>query len=49
MVTSVACTTTIDMLDWERNAMDESMMTEFADAAAFLEQTADAVHVLSFG
>ncbi|WP_265108600.1 DsrE family protein [Halosolutus halophilus] len=49
LVTTVACTTTIDMLGWDREAMDESLTTEFAGAAAFLDETADAAHVFSFG
>ncbi|MFD1562496.1 DsrE family protein [Haloarchaeobius amylolyticus] len=49
LVTTVACTTTIDMLDWDQDEMDESITTEFAGAAAFLDETADAAHVFSFG
>ena len=49
LVTTVACTTTIDMLGWDREGMDDSVTTEFAGAAAFLDETSDAAHVFSFG
>ncbi|WP_458189038.1 DsrE family protein [Haladaptatus sp. NG-WS-4] len=48
-VTSVACTTTLDMLDWDKSAMDDDVTTRFAGAADFLTVTADAAHVFSFG
>ena len=47
-VTTVACTTTLDMLDWDQEAMDESLTTEFAGAATFLEAVDDADQVFSF-
>lgn len=47
-VTTVACTTTLDMLDWDREAMDESVTTKFAGAASFLEAVDDADQVFSF-
>lgn len=48
LATTVACTTTLDMLEWEEDAMDESVTTQFAGAATFLEEMADADHVFSF-
>lgn len=47
-VTTVACTTTLDMLDWDQEAMDESVTTKFAGAASFLEAVDDADQVFSF-
>jgi peroxiredoxin family protein len=47
-VTTVACTTTLDMLDWDRDAMDEEVTTKFAGAATFLEEVDDADQVFSF-
>lgn len=49
LVTTVACTTTLDMLEWDRENIDDSVTTEFAGAATFLEATTDANHVFSFG
>lgn len=49
LVTTVACTTTLDMLEWNRDAMSETVTTRFAGAADFLRVTADADHVFSFG
>lgn len=49
LVTTVACTTTIDMLDWQQDAMDEAVTTRFAGAANFLDVMDDADHVFSFG
>ena len=48
-VTTVACTTTLDMLDWQRESMDDAVTTQFAGAAAFLDEMDDADHVFSFG
>lgn len=48
LATTVACTTTLDMLHWEREAMDESVTTEFAGAATFLQEMEDADQVFSF-
>lgn len=48
-VSTVACTTTLDMLDWEREAMDDAVTTQFAGAATFLEEMDDADQVFSFG
>jgi len=48
LATTVACTTTLDMLEWDEDAMDESVTTEFAGAATFLEEMADADQVFSF-
>ncbi|WP_458207815.1 DsrE family protein [Haladaptatus sp. NG-SE-30] len=48
-VTTVACTTTLDMLGWEKEGMDDDVTTRFAGAADFLSVTADAAHVFSFG
>lgn len=47
-VQTVACTTTLDMLHWDRDAMDESVTTKFAGAAAFLEEMDNADQVFSF-
>ena len=47
-VTTVACTTTLDMLDWDQDAMDESVTTKFAGAATFLDEVDDADQVFSF-
>ena len=47
-VTTVACTTTLDMLDWNREAMDDAVTTKFAGAATFLEAVDDADQVFSF-
>jgi len=49
LVTTVACTTTLDMLDWEQESMDDAVTTRFAGAADFLRVTADAEHVFTFG
>lgn len=48
-IQTVACTTTIDMLDWDREAMDEAVTTQFAGAASFLREMDTADHVFSFG
>ena len=47
-VTTVACTTTLDMLDWGREAMDETVITDLAGAASFLTEVDDADQVFSF-
>ena len=47
-VTTVACTTTLDMLDWDREAIDDTVTTKFAGAATFLEEVDDADQVFSF-
>ncbi|MFC6962672.1 DsrE family protein [Halocatena marina] len=47
-VTTVACTTTIDMLGWQQDSVDESVTTTFAGAATFLDEMDDADHVFSF-
>ena len=49
MVTTVACTTTLDMLQWERDAIDGDVTSEFAGAADFLAEMEDANHTFSFG
>lgn len=49
LVTTVACTTTLDMLHWSREAMNEDVTTTFAGAADFFQASADADHVFSFG
>jgi len=48
LVTTVACTTTLDMLDWEQESMDDAVTTKFAGAATFLEEVDDADQVFSF-
>jgi peroxiredoxin family protein len=45
---TVACTTTLDMLQWEEEAIDEGVTTKFAGAATFLREMDDADHVFSF-
>jgi peroxiredoxin family protein len=47
-VTTVACTTTLDMLAWDQEAIDDSLTTKFAGAATFLEEVEDAGQVFSF-
>ncbi|WP_159902834.1 DsrE family protein [Salinirussus salinus] len=47
-VTTVACTTTLDMLAWDQEAIDDSLTTKFAGAATFLEEVEDADQVFSF-
>ena len=47
-VTTVACTTTLDMLAWDQEAIDDSLTTKFAGAATFLEDVEDADQVFSF-
>ncbi|MFB6251685.1 MAG: DsrE family protein [Halobellus sp.] len=47
-VTTVACTTTLDMLAWEQDAIDDDVTTKFAGAATFLEAVDDADQVFSF-
>ena len=47
-VQTVTCTTTLDMLDWDREAIDESVTTKFAGAATFLDEVDDADQVFSF-
>jgi peroxiredoxin family protein len=49
MVTTVGCTTTLDMLDWDREHLDDAVVTRYAGAATFLRETEDANHVFSFG
>lgn len=48
LVTTVACTTTLDMLQWEQEAIDDTVTTKFAGAATFLEVVEDADQVFSF-
>jgi len=48
LVTTVACTTTLDMLQWEQAAIDDELTTKFAGAATFLEEIEDADHVFPF-
>jgi len=48
LASTVACTTTLDMLDWDQDAMDDAVTTEFAGAATFLEAMEDADQVFSF-
>jgi len=48
LVTTVACTTTLDMLAWDQDAIDDSLTTKFAGAATFLEAVEDADQVFSF-
>lgn len=48
LATTVACTTTLDMLQWDRDAMDDAVTTEFAGAATFLREMEDADQVFSF-
>ncbi|QCC48664.1 DsrE family protein [Halobellus limi] len=48
LVTTVACTTTLDMLAWDQEAIDDSLTTKFAGAATFLEAVEDADQVFSF-
>lgn len=48
LVSTVACTTTLDMLEWDQDAMDESVTTKFAGAATFLDEVDDADQVFSF-
>ncbi|SIR91650.1 Peroxiredoxin family protein [Haladaptatus litoreus] len=48
LVTTVACTTTLDMLEWDQDAIDESVTTKFAGAATFLEEVEDAEQVFTF-
>ncbi|MGM0447262.1 MAG: DsrE family protein [Methanobacteriota archaeon] len=47
-VTSVACTTTLDMLKWEQEAIDDDLTTQFAGAVTFLEAAEEADHVFTF-
>jgi len=47
-VTTVACTTTLDMLQWDQEAIDDGVTTKFAGAATFLEAVEDADQVFSF-
>ncbi|WP_258303525.1 DsrE family protein [Haloferax larsenii] len=47
-VTTVACTTTLDMLQWDQEAMDDEVTTKFAGAATFLEAVDDADQVFTF-
>jgi len=49
MVTTVACTTTLDMLQWDRDAIDTTVTSQFAGAADFLSEMEDADHTFSFG
>jgi peroxiredoxin family protein len=48
LVTTVACTTTLDMLAWDQEAIDDSLTTKFGGAATFLEEVEDADQVFSF-
>ncbi|ODR79945.1 hypothetical protein BG842_04440 [Haladaptatus sp. W1] len=48
LVTTVACTTTLDMLQWDKDAIDDSLTTKFAGAATFLEEVEDADQVFTF-
>jgi peroxiredoxin family protein len=48
LVTTVACTTTLDMLAWDQEAIDDSLTTKFAGAATFLEAVEDADQVFNF-
>ncbi|GAA0240620.1 DsrE family protein [Haladaptatus pallidirubidus] len=48
LVSTVACTTTLDMLEWEQEAMDDSVTTKFAGAATFLNEVDDADQVFTF-
>ncbi|WP_423747148.1 DsrE family protein (plasmid) [Haladaptatus sp. SPP-AMP-3] len=48
LVTTVACTTTLDMLQWDEDAIDDSLTTKFAGAATFLEEVEDADQVFTF-
>jgi len=45
---TVACTTTLDMLQWDEEAIDEGVTTKFAGAATFLQEMDDADHTFSF-
>jgi peroxiredoxin family protein len=47
-VTTVACTTTLDMLQWDREAIDTDVTTEFAGAVTFLQAVEDADQVFTF-
>ena len=47
-VTTVACTTTLDMLRWEQDAIDDDVTTQFAGAVTFLEAAEEADHVFTF-
>jgi peroxiredoxin family protein len=49
LVTTVACTTTLDMLEWDRETLDDDLITRYAGAATFLEASENADHVFSFG
>jgi peroxiredoxin family protein len=48
LVSTVACTTTLDMLEWQQDAVDDSVTTKFAGAATFLEEVDDADQVFTF-
>jgi len=48
LVTTVACTTTLDMLKWDEDAIDDSLTTKFAGAATFLGEVEDADQVFTF-
>jgi peroxiredoxin family protein len=47
-VTTVACTTTLDMLDWDRESIDDDLTSEFAGAVTFLEAAGEADQVFTF-
>ena len=47
-VTSVACTTTLDMLQWDRDTIDDDVTTKFAGAVTFLEAAEEADQVFTF-
>jgi peroxiredoxin family protein len=47
-VTTVACTTTLDMLQWDREAIDDDLTTEFAGAVTFFRAVEDADQVFTF-
>jgi peroxiredoxin family protein len=48
IVTTVACTTTLDMLEWDQDAIDETVTTKFAGAATFLDEVENADQVFTF-
>ncbi|MFC7164605.1 DsrE family protein [Halospeciosus flavus] len=48
LVTTVACTTTLDMLEWDQDAIDETVTTKFAGAATFLDEVENADQVFTF-
>ena len=48
LVTTVACTTTLDMLEWNQEAIDDAVTTKFAGAATFLDEVENADQVFTF-